>query len=57
MWGYMVLQTHGLVWFSMNPWIMLTDMLTVDTTTALGQVDMSLCIQVLQTNAQFDIAI
>ena len=30
-----------------NPWDMLTNMLTVDTTTALGQVDMSFCIHTL----------
>ena len=36
---------HGMV--LENPWDMLTNMLTVDTTTALGQVDMSLCIHAL----------
>ena len=36
---------HGMV--PENSWDMLTNMLTVDTTTGLGQVDMSLCIHTL----------
>ena len=36
---------HGMV--LENPWDMLTNMLTVDTTTALGQVNMSFCIHTL----------
>ena len=40
-----IMVCHGMV--LENPWDMLTNMLTVDTTTALGQVDMSLCIHTL----------
>ena len=40
-----IMVCHGMV--LENPWDMLTNMLTVDTTTGLGQVDMSLCIHTL----------
>ena len=42
---WFVMVCHGMV--PENSWDMLTNMLTVDTTTALGQVDMSFCIDTL----------
>ena len=42
---WFVMVCHGMV--PENSWDMLTNMLTVDTTTALGQVDMSFCIHTL----------